>query len=1445
MLDQVTGQPTLALWERSAAEGADALGHFHPAVAEWFRRRFPDGPTEPQTQGWPLISSGRDTLIAAPTGSGKTLAGFLVAIDSLYRAYESGADVERGTRVVYVSPLKALAVDIAENLERPLEEIAAVAAEMGMTPPSIRVSVRTGDTSPSQRAALVRRPPAFVVTTPESLYLLLTSATGRDALRTVETVIVDEIHAVARDKRGAHLALSLERLEALCDRRPVRIGLSATQRPIEVVGRLLVGARPLPATVDVGHQRDLDLALELPDGELEAVASAEQIGDVLDRIAGLVGEHRTTIVFVNTRRLAERLAHQLGERLGEDVVAAHHGSLSKERRLRVETRLRAGDLRALVATASLELGIDIGPVELVCQIGSPRSIATFLQRVGRSNHSRAGTPKGRLFPLTRDELVECSALLMAVRAGRLDAIVPARLPLDIAAQQVVAEVAAREWATGDLFELLRRAAPYADMDEEHYAQVIDLVAEGIQTGRGRRGTYLYHDRVNGLLRARKGARLAASTSGGAIPETGDYRVVADPDDTFVGTVNEDWAVESMAGDIFLLGSHSWQIRRVEPGVVRVRDAGDTPPTVPFWLGEAPGRTAELSEAVSSLRATVDAYLTAGDPDGARRWLSEAAGLEAAAAMMIVDYLSVGRAALGAMPTQDVLVLERFFDDTGGMQLVLHAPFGARINRALGLALRKKFCRRFNFELQAAATDDAVVLSLGPHHSFSLEEVPRYVSSATLADTLEHAILDSPMFQARWRWNLNRSLMVLRFRGGKRNPPPIQRMESDDLMAAVFPQAAACQDNVTGPIEIPEHLLVRQTIDDTLHEALDVDGVVALVKRIESGRVRVHCCDTTEASVLSHEIITARPYAFLDDEEFQNRRTNAVQLRRGLNVDLASIGSLDPVAIEAVHGEIQPAPESPDELHDLLSSVVVLKPRPDWQALFDDLHRTGRAAVGWAGAGRAAAARADAGQAGAARAAVGQAGAARAAVGQAQGTPMWTTTEGRDLAEAAFRGDDDAVVRAIRGHLELAGITSAEHLAESTMLPEGRVRFALAALRQEGFAMEGHYTPDAAGSQWVARRLLARMHSYSRRSRRQSVQPATAQDFMRFLLEWQHVSPGARLSGRDGLVTVLEQLQGFEAAAVAWEPHLLGRRLSHYNPSWLDGLCYGGETAWLRLVPRIRDEPDSPSLSTSKATPITLVYRADLPWLLAAARSAGEPLGPQVGATAEVLEVLTERGASFATDLAHATRRLPEDIERALWDGVARGLIMCDGFEAIRARMSGTRTARPRRFSYAARLAVSTAPAAGRWSLVPPAGAADVDGHDLAEAVAEQLLNRWGVVFRDLAVRDSLRLPWRELQWALRRLEDRGLVRGGRFVAGFSGEQYALPAAADALRAVRKKPKTGERVTVNATDPLNLVGVIVPGETVPAVRTNTVTFVDGIPAAASAAGSVPALASASG
>ena len=1361
---------------------------FHPAVGEWFRRRFPDGPTDPQRDGWPRIAAGDDVLIAAPTGSGKTLAAFLMCINRLYLAHELGDPIHGIARVVYVSPLKALAVDIAENLQRPLREIAEVATELGLDAPQIDIAVRTGDTSPAERARMVRTPPSFVITTPESLYLLVTSASGRRALETVETVIVDEIHAVARDKRGAHLALTLERLEALCTSRPARVGLSATQRPIETVARLLVGDRPLPTIVDSGHQRAVDLAIELPEGELEAVTSAEQMAGVIDRIAELVGEHHTTLVFVNTRRLAERLAHELGQRLGDDVVAAHHGSLSKDRRYRVESRLRAGDLKALVATASLELGIDVGPVELVCQIGSPRSIATFLQRVGRSNHSRAGVPKGRLYPLTRDELIECTALMGAVRAGELDAINLPRPPLDILGQQIIAETGAQEWNTSDLYAMLRRAAPYNDLTREAFDKVLDLAVHGVETGRGPRGRYVHHDTVNEKVRGRKGARLAALTSGGAIPEIGDYRVLAEPDDTFIGTVNEDWAVESMAGDIFLLGTHSWQIRRIEAGVVRVRDAGNAAPTIPFWTGEAPARTDELSEAVSQLRAHIDAYLAAGDPDGAKRWLIELAGLESDAATMIVDYLAFARAVLGAMPTRDMLVFERFFDETGGMQLVIHTPYGGRINRAFGLALRKKFCRTFDFELQAAASDDAIVLSLGPHHSFPLDEVARYVKSNTVEETLAQAVFDAPMFISRWRWNLNRSLLVLRFRGGRRNPPPIQRMEADDLMAAIFPAAAGCQDNRTGPIEFPDHVIVRQTLDDTLHESLDVDGIRSLLAAMESGDVQLHFVDTTEPSVLAHEILTSRPYTFLDDEEFQNRRTNAVSLRRGLPVDLTAIGQLDPEAIARVHGEITPQPETGDDLHDLLCSLVLVPPRPDWETLWQGLAAENR-------------------------------------VHELDG--RWCTAETLADAQRILAGDSDAAVPMVRGHLELAGVTDVDGLSTQTGLPATTISYALAVLERDGFAMQGRYTPGADHTEWVARRLLARMHSYSRRVRRSGVEPATAQDYMRFLLRWQHLAPGTQLSGDEGLASVVTRLQGWEAAAAAWEPELFTRRMRSYDPAALDRLCHEGDVGWLRLSPRPRDA-DAPAGAPNKATPISVVHRHDLGWLLDAARTGVECPEPASGATAEVVGALRERGACFAGELGTVTGRLPEDIERALWDGVARGLLTADGFGAIRARVDkGTRATAEPGLSRLMRTARTRRAAAGRWSLVP-APDDDIDRDELAEAVAELLLHRWGVVFRDLALQETIRFPWRDVQRALRRLEDRGLVRGGRFVSGFGGEQFALPAAVEQLTHVRAQPCRGERVVVNATDPCNLVGLVLPGATVPAIRTNHITYVDGVP-----------------
>ncbi len=1121
-------EPASLVVRRDLVEGIE----FHPAVAAWFERRFPQGPTPPQRAGWPLLAVGRSTLIAAPTGSGKTLAGFLMCINGLYLDHARGLETA-GARVAYVSPLKALAVDIAENLERPLAEIGEIAAELGLGAPDLTVGVRTGDTTASQRAAMVRTPPTFVVTTPESLYLMVTAERSRASLATVRTVIVDEIHALARDKRGAHLTLTLERLEYICGEAPVRVGLSATQKPIDTVARLLVGTRtdssgaPDAAIVDGGHQRELDLALELPAGELEAVISAAQMDSVLDRIGELVADRRTTLVFVNTRKMAERLAHQLGERLGEDVVAAHHGSLSRERRSRVESRLRAGDLKALVATASLELGIDIGPVELVCQIGSPRSIATFLQRVGRSNHTRVGTPTGRLFPLTRDELVESTALLAAVRAGRLDAVTPPEAPLDILAQQIVAEVAAAEWGTDELFALVKRAHHYRDLTRAQFDEVLELVSKGVTTARGPRAAYVHHDAVNGEVRGRKGARLAALTSGGAIPELGDYRVVLEPDETFIGTVNEDWATESMAGDIFLLGTHSWQIRQVTAGQVRVVDAGGKPPTIPFWLGEAPARTAELSAEVSALREGIDGRLAAADPVGATRWVQETAGVHAEAAETVVGYLQAGRAALGRLPTGDNLVIERFFDETGGMQLIVHSPLGGRINRAMGYALRKKFCRTFNFELQASANDDTVVISLGPHHSFPLADVVRFITSRTIPETLTQAVLDQPIFLSRWRWNLNRALIVLRFRGGKKNPPPIQRMEADDLMAALFPGAAACQENVTGPIEVPDHPVVRQTVHDTLTEGLDVDGLVALWSRIESGAVTVHCRDTTEPSLLAHEILTARPYAFLDDGEAVDRRTNAVALPAACRLIRPPLADCFPRRSSRCGRRRPPVPRLP-------TSCTIYWPRSSSPRLVlngspcsRELEARGRAV--------------------------------RLGV---EGVERWFPFEASDAVGALLAGDsaaaDEVISDLVRGHLELHSPATAADLAAATGAGPSAVASGLARLEGEGFAIQGRFTdPDAAEVEWCSRRLLTRMHSYSRRTRRREIDPVSPEQLVRFWVRWQHVAPGNQVRGRAGLGVVLEQLQGSSTAAAAWEPEVLAARRRGLPPRMARRAVPGG------------------------------------------------------------------------------------------------------------------------------------------------------------------------------------------------------------------------------------------------------------------------------------------------
>jgi ATP-dependent Lhr-like helicase len=1449
------------------------LSSFHPAVRQWFEGRFPEGPSPPQTSGWPAIRRRENTLIAAPTGTGKTLAAFLVCIDEFYRDALSLArfgcdetapfrldpspssasgqvprpvDPPAGVRVLYISPLKALAVDIQENLSTPLLEIEGLARGMGLPVPEIRVGLRSGDTPASARASMLKKPPQILVTTPESLYLLLTSARGREILRPVATVIVDEIHAMARDKRGSHLALSLERLEALCDVSPVRIGLSATQRPIDLVAKLLVGVgperedasgRPRCTIVDEGHRRKLDLETVLPGSDLEAVASAEQMAEVLDGIAEEVKLHHTTLVFVNTRRMAERLAHQLAERLGEDGVAAHHGSLSKNRRLRVETALREGRLRALVATASLELGIDVGPVELVCQIGSPRSLATFLQRVGRSGHFRGGTPKGRLYPLTRDELVECAGLLRGVRQGRLDRLHPPVAPLDILAQQIVAACAAEPWKEDALYQLVVRAAPFEGLSREKFDEVVDLVSMGIETGRGRRAAYVHRDQIGGMLRARRGARLAALTSGGAIPDVADYRVVADPDETFIGTVGEDFAIESMPGDVFLLGSTSWRIRRVESGKVRVTDAQGATPNIPFWAGEAPARTEELSDEVSTLRAAVESILVEQDEAEARRWLIEETGIGDDAACQIARYLAVSRMALGGLPTRDRLVLERFFDDTGGMQLVIHSPRGGRINRGLCLALRKKFCKNFNFELQAAANDDAMVLSLGPHHSFPLADVPHFLKTTGIEDTLIQAVLPTPLFTVRWRWNLNRSLAVLRFRGGKKNPPAIQRMESDDLMAAVFPQAAACQENVAGPVDIPDHPLVAQTMHDCLTDAMDVDGLRELIGRIETDDIEILCADTTEPSPLAHEILNGRPFTFLDDAPLEERRTRAVKMRRGLPVEERDLRKLDVDAIDTIREQAAATPRDAEELHDLLLGAGLWRADTAWQNYFRELEAMGRAfafdtqgSLFWAASERAAWVRA-----------------------------LHPETQAGE-AESDPIGEDEAVAHVLRGHLETTGPITALGLAERIGVRTGLVEIGLARLESEGFVLRGHFEANGnAGSpneQFCARRLLARIHSASQSRLRASVEPVTAQDMMRFLFAWQHVTPGTRYEGAAGVGRVVEQLQGFDLAAGAWESEVLSARVHNYQREWLDPHCLSGAVSWLRIAPPIpkpvpsegedrldakgREPVKSPSARTrsgslSTVTPMSLVLREDLPWLLQAHRpEAKAEAHSSPSLAAKIVEQLETRGALFHSELVSRLGARPVEIESALWELVAKGRVGADGFQALRSlltsRTRGSKTragVRARRGLRRGLAAGAFAGAEGRWSLVP--ARESVEDHDgLAEAIAEQLLARWGIVFRDVVARENLALPWREIVWAFRRLEARGVIRGGRFVSGFTGEQFAMPEALDLLTRVRKAPRNGEQIRICGSDPLNLVGILTPGDRIPAVRTREITFVDGLP-----------------
>ena len=1497
-----------------------SLAWAHPLVRDWFLSRF-GTPTEPQISGWPHILAGHTTLISAPTGSGKTLAAFLACIDRLVRKALAG-ELRDCTEVLYISPLKALGNDIQKNLEIPLGEIQALAGERGLLMPTIRTAVRTGDTLAKERRTMLKTPPHILVTTPESLYILLTAGKSREILRHVNTVIVDEIHAIADDKRGTHLALSLARLDHLvldyhrqcAEARgesfavefenstirqsenqssinnqqsaisshssfvprtssllPVRIGLSATQRPIELVANFLAGAGEKSPVhiVNIGSHRALDLAIETPSSELGPIATNEMWDEIYERIVALSAQHRSTLIFVNTRRLAERASHRLAERLGEDKVAAHHGSLSRKLRLDAENRLKTGQVSVLVATASLELGIDIGFVDLVIQIGSTRSIAVALQRIGRAGHWRGAVPKGRIFATTRDELLECAALVRAIRQQDLDRLIVPEAPLDILAQQIVASCAAEEWDEDELFHTVRRAWPYRSLSREDFNSVLVMLDEGISARRGRFGSYLYRDQVNHRLRGRRGARLAAITSGGAIPETALFTVVSMPEGITVGTVDEDFATESIAGDIMLLGNTSWRIRRIETnsGRVLVEDAHGAPPDIPFWRGEAPSRTDELSLQVADLRHEISQRLPNTSPitieqspsspfnssspfksensairksgnqssivnqqsaisvrtlpsspevDDCRAWLMQECGLDSSAAEQMISYILEGRAVLGDVPTQQTIIAERFFDEGGGMQLIIHAPFGGRINKAWGLALRKRFCRSFNFELQAAATDNGLNIALAEQHSFPLSDVFHFLQTESVYDVLQQAVLTgSPIFATRWRWDANRSLALLRFQGGKKVPPQIQRMRSDDLLASVFPDVAACQENIQGDIQLPDHPLVREVMKDVMHEAMDIDGLRRVLDGIASGAIKTLSVDTPVPSQFSHEILNANPYAFLDDAPLEERRARAVTLRRLLPESvLQEVGRLDPVAIQQVQDEVRPDIRDADELHDLLQTLTVL-PVPialggwelfhdKWQPYIDILLSTGRASVVHFG-----------------------------------DRAYWTATERLSDFRVLFPGQeltaepgalDQVLDRSLLGWLQHTGPITAPELSELLGLSESSVDASLLRLESTGSILRGTYRDYSLPTgkkviEWCDRRLLARIHRLTLGVLRRQIEPVTPSQFVRWLLRWQHVAPGTQLSGERGLYEIIFQLQGFEISANAWERQIIARRVRDYDSARLDQLCLTGAVGWGRISPHPATLDDSGERTRrvvpTSVAPVTFFMRQECDWMQP--RKHGEQSEQERGLSPvarEVLDFLRRRGASFFADIVRGTEKLKSEIETGLWELVAAGFVTADGFDNLRslidpkrrAGQGSARTARPRH-------------AAGRWSLLYTGE--DTVHTRMIEATCWMLLHRYGIVFRELLARETSVPRWRELQVAFRRFEDRGEIRGGRFIAGFIGEQFALPVAVESVREIKHVEPSGETITISAADPLNLVGILVPGERVPAISGRTVTFRDGV------------------
>ncbi len=1404
------------------------MSDFHPAVEAWFKQSFPR-PTQTQLDAWQAIAAGGHTLVSAPTGSGKTLAAFMVAIDGLVRQSEQGILLSQ-TSVVYISPLKSLSNDIQRNLQTPLYGIEAKLKELNQHEdfmlPAINAAVRTGDTTSGERAKMIKAPPHILVTTPESLYILLTSKSGRQMLSSAGTLIIDEIHTMVGSKRGAHLSISVERLECLCDKPLLRIGLTATQRPIGLAAEFLVGNRENTSCqiIDCGHQRDRDMLICVPGIPLSAVMSAEAWEEVYSMLEDLINQHTTTLIFVNTRRLAERVAKALGERIGDDAVTSHHGSLAKEHRLMAEQQLKSGVLKAIVATASLELGIDIGDIDLVCQIGSPRAVSNLLQRVGRSGHSLGHKPKGRLFPISRDDLVECIGLIDCVNQGELDHLSMYPKPLDVLAQQVVAEISAGEKSLDDLFRMLVRAAPFEALEYEEFDEVIRMLSEGFAGRRGRHSAYLHLDAVNGQIRPRKSAALTAITNGGTIPDLFDYDVVLLPENLVIGSLNEDFSFESMAGDIFQLGNASYRIERVESGKVHVRDARGQPPTIPFWFGEAPGRTDVVSNSVCRVRTLVGDLLTNGLSEAIQH-VSQQYALENGVCSQLVHYLATAKGSLGALPDDNTVIFERFFDEAGDQHLVIHSSFGIRINRAWGLALRKRFCRKFNFELQAAALEDAIILSLGPTHSFPIDEPVRYLSSENIADVLSQAILDTPFFATRWRWNASIALAVKRFSGGSRTPPQFQRSNAEDLASLVFPDHLACAENISGKREIPDHPLIRQTMYDCLHDFMDMPGLKKVLERLENGTLNLICKDLAAPSPLAEEILSARNYAFLDDTPAEERRTRLVR-SQALNTlqDAAALGDLDECVVREIREEAWPCAENMDECHDaLLVLGGVMNEEAEtcfWTGLLNGLAKTGRACQIKIEKSRVWVA------------------AERLAYWEQIHPKLEKSPSIKTAGETRETGRDQAIEELLKLRMQGIGPTNELELAAFLGISVEDVTRSLSALEQSGFAMRGIF--DRSGQyphdvdQWCERRLLWRIRQRSVKSRRKRIASVSVNAFMKFLFEWQGISNEARhlRSEPEDLAEVLAQLEGIELPAAVWEEAILPDRLDCYTPQTLDMLCSTGRIVWSRL-----NMPDNGRFRNSnRQSPVAFVPRRALGHWLAHSRSISYDMEELSWQARRLMELLKGRGAQFFEDLVNQGGWVASEVRNGLSELVGSGLAVNDNFEGMRGLYGKTPLQRRKRGRWSVN---PRDDGAGRWSLLnrpnqesdaPERGMSQSETRwDSVEYIAKCLLRRYGVVFRRLLDQESSCPPWRDLLYILRRMEARGEIQGGRFVSGFAGEQFALVDASGLLKRCGSN-QTRQVHSVNTCDPLNLTGIVIPMDRIPMNRKARLLFLDGRPVA---------------